>query len=244
MKATCSSRPAGPQPSIRSTASRARSSGALAERKATSIWDGAQGPTTSTTPAATPTASSRSSITVVNWGEQSRGIVVEIDEDAMGAKLIGEYTHPDKIFSDTQGNVQVLPNGNVFVGWGSEPYFSEFNSDGKLIFDAGFTPELESYRAFRFSWKGHPQDAPAVVADSGTEDKVTLYVSWNGATEVATWQVLAGGGPDKLEPVGSAPRKGFETALTLQTDEPYVAVQATDSAGRVLGTSKTLKPGG
>jgi hypothetical protein len=180
----------------------------------------------------------------VNWGEQSRGIMVEIDEDAMGAKLIGEYTHPDKIFSDTQGNVQVLPNGNVFVGWGSEPYFSEFNSDGKLIFDAGFTPELESYRAFRFSWKGHPQDAPAVVADSGTEDKVTLYVSWNGATEVATWQVLAGGGPDKLEPVGSAPRKGFETALTLQTDEPYVAVQATDSAGRVLGTSKTLKPGG
>jgi hypothetical protein len=180
----------------------------------------------------------------VNGDVQSRGIVVEIDEDAMTASLLREYTHPGKIFSDTQGNVQILPGGNVFMGWGSEPYFSEFSRDGRLIFDASFPPELESYRAFRFPWKGRPQDTPAVAGVSGPEDKVTLYVSWNGATEVATWEVLAGAGPDKLEPVGSAPRKGFETALTLQTDEPYVAVKAKDSSGRVLGTSKTLKQAG
>jgi hypothetical protein len=180
----------------------------------------------------------------VNKDAQSRGIVLKLDEDAMTTTLLREYTHPDTVFSDTQGNVQVLPGGNVFVGWGSEPYFSEFGRDGKLIFDAGFPPELESYRAFRFPWKGHPQDAPAVVAETGKEGKVTLYVSWNGATEVASWQVLAGGGPDELEPVGSAPRKGFETALILQTDELYVAVQAEDGSGQVLGTSKTLKPAG
>jgi len=175
---------------------------------------------------------------------QSRGIVVEIDEDAMSATLVSEYTHPDKIFSDTQGNVQVLPNGNVFVGWGSEPFFSEFSHDGELVFDASFAPELESYRAFRFPWEGRPWDTPAVVAEPGLEGEVTLYVSWNGATEVETWEVLAGGGPDELDPVGSVPRKGFETALTIQTDEPYVAVKATDGSGRVLGTSKTLKLGG
>src|SRR5215216_3085750 len=90
----------------------------------------------------------------VNKDVQSRGIVVEIDEDAMSATLVGEYTHPDKIFSDTQGNLQVLPNGNVFMGWGSEPYFSEFSEDGELLFDASFPSELESYRAFRFPWKG------------------------------------------------------------------------------------------
>ncbi|HKH37604.1 MAG TPA: arylsulfotransferase family protein [Rubrobacter sp.] len=180
----------------------------------------------------------------LNKDVQSRGIVLKLDEDAMSATLITEYTHPDKIFSDTQGNVQVLPNGNVFMGWGSEPYFSEFSRDGKLLFDASFPPGLESYRAFRFPWKGQPQDAPAVVAESGPEDKVTLYVSWNGATEVDTWQVLAGAGPDWLVPVGSAPRKGFETALMLQTGEPYIAVEAKDSSGQVLGTSKTLKPGG
>jgi hypothetical protein len=180
----------------------------------------------------------------VNKDEQSRGIVVEIDEDAMSVRLVGTYTHPDKILADTQGNVQVLPNGNVFMGWGSEPFFSEFGRDGKLLFDASFTPELESYRAFRFPWKGHPEDVPALVGESGPEDKVTLYVSWNGATEVATWQVLAGSGPDKLESVGSVPRKGFETVLTLKTNEPYVAVRATDDSGRVLGTSKTLKRAG
>jgi Arylsulfotransferase (ASST) len=175
---------------------------------------------------------------------QSRGIVVEIDEDAMIARLVGAYTHPDKIFSDTQGNVQVLPNGNVFVGWGSEPYFSEFSRDGKLLFDASFPPELESYRAFRFPWKGQPEDVPAAIAEVGSEGHVTLYVSWNGATEIASWEVLAGGAPDELDPVGSAPRKGFETALKLQTDEPYVAVRAKDGSGRVLGASKALKPGG
>src|SRR5215211_3957489 len=179
----------------------------------------------------------------VKNNEQSRGIVLKLDEDAMTTTLLREYTHLDTVFSDTQCNVQILPNGNVFVGWGSEPFFSEFGRDGKLIFDASFTPELESYRAFRFPWKGNPEDAPAVVAEVGPEGDVTLYVSWNGATEVSTWEVLAGAGPDQLESVGSAPRKGFETAITLQTDEPYVAVRAKDGSGRLLGASKTLEPG-
>ena len=147
----------------------------------------------------------------------------------MTATLLHAYTHPNKLFSDTQSNVHLLPGGNVFVGWGSEPYLSEFSRHGKLIFEASFTPELESCRAFRFPWKGQPEDIPVLVGESGPEDKVTLFVSWNGATEVAAWQVLAGGGPDKLEPVGSVLRKGFETVLTLQTDEPYVAVKATET---------------
>jgi hypothetical protein len=180
----------------------------------------------------------------VNKDEQSRGIVLELDEDAMSARLLREYTHPDKIFAAVMGNVQILSNGNVFVGWGSAPYFSEFSEGGKLLFSAAFPPEIDSYRAFRFPWKGQPQDAPAVAAESGPEGKVTLYVSWNGATEVATWQVLAGSAPDDLEAAGSTPRKGFETAIIAHTEEPYVAVRAKDRSGRVLGTSKAVKPGG
>ena len=128
----------------------------------------------------------------VNIVEQSRGIAVEVDEDAMSASLLHEYTHPDKLLSDTQGSVQVLPNGNVLVGWGSAPYFSEFSRDGKLLFNATFPTESETYRAFRFPWSGQPADAPDVVAELGADDEATIYVSWNGATEVATWQVLAG----------------------------------------------------
>jgi hypothetical protein len=175
---------------------------------------------------------------------QSRGIVVEIDEDAMSATLVGEYTHPNKILAATQGNLQVLPNGNVFVGWGSEPSYSEFGPDGKLLYDASFPSQVESYRAFRFPWKGQPEDRPAVAAETGPDDRVTVYVSWNGATEVTAWQILAGGSPDELEPAGSAPRKGFETVVTLHTGGPYVAVEAKDGSGRVLGTSEAVEPVG
>jgi len=59
---------------------------------------------------------------------------------------------------------------------------------------------------------------------------------------VATWQLLACPGPYELKPVGSVPCKGFETAVTLNTDEPYVGVRAKDSSGRVLGTSQAVKP--
>ena len=174
--------------------------------------------------------------------EQSRGIVLEVDEDSMTATLVREYTHPDKLLAGSQGNLQVLPNGNVFIGWGSQPFFSEYNGDGELLFDASFMGKAESYRAFRFPWSGHPSDQPAVAAERASEDEVTLRASWNGATEVATWRALAGPGSDRLERVGSAaPREGFETAITVNTAEPYVGVQARDRSGRVLGTSKAVK---
>jgi hypothetical protein len=176
--------------------------------------------------------------------EQSRGIVVELDMDGMSATLVREFVHPNELLSTSQGNVQVLPNANLLIGWGSAPYFSEYSHEGELLFDAQLLGDGQSYRAFRFPWSGHPSDNPAVAVEQGPEDKVMLYVSWNGTTEVESWEVLAGAGPEDLKSVGPAPRKGFETAITLQTDEPYIAVKAKDSSGQVLGTSKTLKPGG
>ena len=177
--------------------------------------------------------------------EQSRAIVLKFDEEAMAAKLVHEYTHPNKVLSATQGNVQVLENGNVFVGWGSEPVLSELSSDGELLFSASFPAESESYRAFRFPWSGEPDGDPALAAEAGPDDEVTLYASWNGATEVADWEVLAGPGPDRLEPAaGSVPRKGFETVIKVKTTEPYVGVRAKDPSGKVLGTAKAVEPEG
>jgi outer membrane protein assembly factor BamB len=172
--------------------------------------------------------------------EQSRGIVVEVDEDRMSASLVREYTHPDKLLSDTQGNVQVLPNGNVLVGWGSAPFFSEFDHLGKLLFNAAYPAESESYRAFRFLWSGQPTDDPAIVVELGADDKVIIYASWNGATDVTTWQVLAGSVPDQLEPLASVPHQGFETRITLHTTEPYVGLNALNDSGKVLDTTKAF----
>ena len=112
-----------------------------------------------------------------------------------------------------------------------------------LVFDASFPPKHESYRAFSFQWNGQPSDRPAVAAERGPDDEVTLYASWNGATEVATWEVLAGPNPEELEVVASVPRNGFETAITARTPELYVVVQAKNRSGRVLGTTKVVKPG-
>jgi hypothetical protein len=175
--------------------------------------------------------------------DQSRGIVVKLDEDEMTATLLREYTHPDELLAGSQGNVQVLSNSNVFVGWGSEPVLSEFAGEGELLFSAHFPAESESYRAFRFPWSGRPHDEPAITAEAGPEDEITVYASWNGATEVATWQVLAGPGPERLGAVASVPRRGFETAITLTTTEPYVRVQAKNASGKVLGTSRVLRVG-
>jgi len=179
---------------------------------------------------------------IENTTEQSRGAVIGIDEDAMKATLVREYTHPDRLFSITQGNVQVLPNGNVFIGWGSSPVISEFTKDNIVQFDAEFPTESESYRAFRFPWKGYPKYAPAIAAESGQDDKVIIYASWNGATEVDTWQVLAGESPRKLQELASTPREGFETVITVKTTEPYVCVRAVHASGKVLGSSRAIKP--
>jgi arylsulfotransferase ASST len=173
--------------------------------------------------------------------DQSRGIRLKLDEEAMTATLVQEFTHPEEPFATYQGNVQVLPNGNVFVGWGSAPYLTEHDADGELLFDAGFPPEVESYRAFRSPWTGRPDGAPDLAGESGSQGRVTLYASWNGATEVASWEVLAGPKLEELEAVGEVPRMGFETAITFNTEEPYVAVRAKDRSGRALGAPRAMR---
>lgn len=166
----------------------------------------------------------------------SRAIVLRLDETAMTATLVREYAQPHGLFSASQGNMQVLPNGNVFVGWGSQPHFSEYSADGTLVLDATFTA-TQSYRDYRFPWVGRPTEPPAIAVDEGGS-RPTVYASWNGATEVATWDVLAGASATSLSYVVSAPRSGFETAIALKAPAAFVAVRARDASGTVLGTSQ------
>jgi hypothetical protein len=173
--------------------------------------------------------------------EESRGILVELDEQKMGAKLVREYTFPEKLISTSQGNMQILPNSNVLIGWGSQPFITEFSHDGQLLLDAHFPPDGESYRAFCFPWSGHPIEDPAVALEQLSAEKVKLYASWNGATEVESWEVLAGPRPGRLESAGAVPRDGFETAMLVQSSHSYFAVRANEHSGRVLGTSAPVK---
>ena len=186
--------------------------------------------------------------TDVTTHKSSRGIVVRLDEDARTATLVHEYPAPKPISATSQGDMQLLANGDYLIGWGSQPEYTEYDADGHVLYDVKLpilspTVNLNSYRAFRFTWHGTPTDSPAIVARLAGAN-TTIAVSWNGATDVTTWETLTGTSPDTLTPVTTASRNGFETTITTTTTAPYIAVRALDSAGHVLGTSPIVSSTG
>lgn len=177
---------------------------------------------------------------------KTRGLVLRLDESAMTASLVHQYPAPGPTESVSQGSFRLQPNSNYFAGWGAEPEYSEFASDGTLVYDvqlpSSSAGNITSYRTLRFPWSGHPTDPPTVAAKRGNGNQMTVYVSWNGATDVASWTVLAGPDFAHLNPVTSAPKEGFETAINTTSNQPYYAVQALDANGNVLATSGPVSP--
>ena len=178
---------------------------------------------------------------------QSRGVRLAIDGRRRTVKLIRAYAHPQApLVADSQGNMQTLADGNEVVGWGANPSVSEFAPGGALLFDAHMPPGTSSYRAFRFEWSGHPLWQPAVNARVlATEDQTAVSASWNGATDVAYWRVLAGPDPGSLTAQSTVHTGGFETSVTYPESyaehrAEYVAVQALDAHGALLGISPTI----
>ena len=69
-----------------------------------------------------------------------------------------------------------------------------------------------------------------------------MWASWNGATEVRRWRILAGDSPSTLEPVDRTFRfVPLETTMQVATTAGYLAVEALDSAGAVMGRSRAEK---
>jgi hypothetical protein len=180
---------------------------------------------------------------VPNVHPQSRGLVLAVNPAAKSDVVVAQYEHPaPALSSGSQGNIQALANGDMFIGWGAAPYFTEFNASGQVLFDAHMHGSYQSYRAYRFPWTGTPSEAPAIAASAAAASVPTsAYASWNGDTRTASWRLLSGPSPSQLAPVATTPKSGFETTLTAPAPEAYVAVQALDSSGNVLGTSRTIK---
>jgi hypothetical protein len=172
---------------------------------------------------------------------QSRALVLSLNTRTRSETLVRQYIHSHPLTAGSQGGVQALSNGNMLIGWGPEPYVSEYTPTGQLVWDALLAGSTNSYRAYRYPWTGTPTGSPAVAAGPGSAAGTTdVYASWNGATTIATWRVLGGSAPTALAPVGEAPFAGFETAIAIPGQPPYVAVQALSATGAVLGGSAAV----
>ena len=171
---------------------------------------------------------------------RSRAIWIRLDADRRTATLVRERHHPAEVLAGTQGDAQVLPNGDTFLGWGSQGRISELSPDGALLLDIRLPRGFDTYRAYRSPWVGRPATLPAVAAETRADGGTTVYASWNGATEVARWQVLAGDDAASLRVVGTAPRRGFETQIRLPDLAPAVVVRAVDATGAVLAQSRVV----
>ena len=168
---------------------------------------------------------------------QSSAKVIRLNIPARTATLIRRFDHYPPLTSSSQGSAELLANGNMFVGWGAQPDFSEYRSGGRQIFNGTFPAGAQSYRAYRFDWSGEPTDKPALALSPQADGSVKVYASWNGATKVQSWQVLGGSSPSTLAPLGGHTRTGFETEMDPHSEPAYFAVQALGSGGTVLATS-------
>ncbi|QKV90690.1 aryl-sulfate sulfotransferase [Streptomyces sp. NA02950] len=183
--------------------------------------------------------------------QQSHGLILNLDARTHRATVDRSYYHDPALFAPSQGNTQALPNGNQFIGWGQESYYSEYAGAGNtentpsrnLLYDVRMPGSDISYRAFRNTWVGTPYYPPKAAARTADGHSV-VYASWNGSTQTRAWRVLAGPDPRSLSVVvRHAPRSGFETAVTTRSRGPYFQVKALDASGKVLRASHVVKTG-
>jgi hypothetical protein len=185
-------------------------------------------------------------------GCKSRGLRLEIDTKAMTARIMNEYFYPEDENVGAMGAYQQLDSGNVLVSFGHVPGFVEYKEDGTPVMDVqrgklrtGNLADMFSYRIFKHNWVGNPTWPPSVAVNvpGNTTSDATVWVSWNGATEVNQWVVLASDKVEELDNVeniiAESPREGFETTIKLDDfhHRRYLTVAALDINGNLLNTT-------
>jgi hypothetical protein len=173
---------------------------------------------------------------------QSRGLRIRLNFKKKVATLVHAYTAAPPQLATSRGSMQVLPDNDVFIGWGEAPAFSEFGRHGRQLFIGSFNAPFRAYRTYRYQWWGQPATPPSISVSPVASGSAVVYASWNGATTVSSWRVLAGAAPTSLRAVGQFPKASFETAMTVADPGPYFSVQALDQQGRVLSTSRVAAP--
>lgn len=183
---------------------------------------------------------------------ESRGMLIGINHVERTASKIHEWRAPEDggILSGSQGNMQILPENNVFIGWGEHAYFSEHLPSGEAVM-YGKLAQRESdvmmYRCNKYVWEGEPLTAPSLwtYSRTGTKaSKLVFYVTWNGATEVRYWKFYtATSSVGPWNHVATANRTGFETEFAVKGSTGWAYAEALDADYKPLqrGVSSIVK---
>jgi len=177
--------------------------------------------------------------------KQSRGLLLDPNTTTKTVTLVKQFTNPNKtLLASSQGNLLSLPGDNWLMGYGGLPGFTEYNSSGHVLLDGTLGPNVQDFRTYLAPWSAQPATLPAIAAQGGTADQVTVEASWNGATSVSAWTVLVGATANSLATLTTAPKAGFETTIPLHTSAAYVAVAAISASGQTLASSAAITPSG
>ncbi|KAK7047094.1 hypothetical protein VNI00_006758 [Paramarasmius palmivorus] len=176
--------------------------------------------------------------------ESARGLLIDLNFSTMSATLAQDYVPFSPAVSESQGSVQLQPNGDVLVGWGSIPWFAEYTSTGDLLWTAQFgtDTEVSGYRTLRYNWTGYPSTTPSIQLVTGASALLSVHASWNGATEINKWELLGasdGSGSGAVS-LYNRTKTGFETTITISTKNngySHFAMRAIDRNNQPLGRS-------
>ncbi|KAF2814562.1 uncharacterized protein BDZ99DRAFT_434264 [Mytilinidion resinicola] len=184
------------------------------------------------------------------YANESSGKLLSLNTTSWTAALIQDFPAPHGVFAVSQGNTQILPNGNAFVSWGSAGAITEYSPDGTVIFhaylesgDLWANGNVQNYRGFRFNWTGVPHEDPAVVALRHGESTV-VYVSWNGDTETDVWAFYGVDAKGREIIVGEKKREGFETSFYVWSGKKWSGffAEAVGKDGKVKRRSTIVRP--
>jgi hypothetical protein len=151
------------------------------------------------------------------------GLEFHLDLATKKATLLKSLSDPNDYLSvGSQGDYQPVPNGNVFMGYGAYPRFKEYGPHGDVRMSTKWrSQQFDSYRTFKMKWEARPASPPILVVQAGS-----AFMSWNGATDVTTWQIYEGLTASTLKLTKTIASAGFETEAAISNSTKFVQVGA------------------
>ncbi|KAF7305542.1 hypothetical protein HMN09_00807100 [Mycena chlorophos] len=194
--------------------------------------------------------------TVILSEPYSSGKMLQLNEQNKTFQLVKQFVpSPNVAPSFAEGSVETY-GSHVVVGYGTNPWITVHDlATQKVLFSAVIGPNnsslwqgaISDYRAYQTTksiFVGQPKTSPSIAVDNST-DTGTVYVSWNGATQVDRYALFTGLTASRADkPLRTVVRTGFETEMSASGSLGYVQVAALAADGGVLGRTAIVNTGG